>query len=206
MKKLPAFVVIGLVCFVGIGYAFLRQIEKESVSANKGEITVEIDKRNEIDKEFITQSRKSENETSLTQILNLKVKDVEIGTKYSDVLKKLGKPSSKKKGKDFPCDDGEILILKYKGLVLELLKNYEDNTFFVASTTVISDKWSVSDANVGSINVGASIKEVKEKFGDKEFYNEEGFDILGYYNIDGYANFYFKDGKVVKIRWELNVC
>ena len=98
------------------------------------------------------------------------------------------------------------MTLKYAGLVLELIKDSEDKYYFVASTTVKSEKWSVSDARAGNVKVGASIKDVKEKFGDGNLYNEEGFDTLGYSNPDGYDYFYFKDNKLVKIQWELNTC
>jgi hypothetical protein len=131
----------------------------------------------------------------------LEVKGIKIGTSYSDVLEKLGKPKSVVEGGEFPCDSGKFWTVRYSGLIFKILEGNEGNEKFVAEVNVESDKWSVS-----GIKIGESIEGVKAKFGESELMKEEDFDMLGYINGDGYSYFYFKDNKLVKIIWELNTC
>lgn len=139
--------------------------------------------------------------TASAQTINLQVKGVEIGTSYSTVVQKLGKPSSSKKGGIVPCGEGDTLLtLHYPGLVLELYKNGEQN-FSVFSMEVTSPKWSVS-----GIRIGAGVKDVKAKLGPSKLSKDEGLDNLNYFITDGYANFYFQNKKLVRVEWEFNFC
>lgn len=139
--------------------------------------------------------------TSLAQTIDLQVSGVGVTTPYSIVLQKLGKPLSKKKGGTFPCGD-EMLTLRYQGLIVKLIEANDGTGFIVGSVDVTSPKWSVS-----GINVGASIKDVQTKFGQlEEKTKKSGLENLSYGMAEGFANFYFRNNKLVKISWEFNIC
>ncbi len=141
--------------------------------------------------------------TSAQATLDLKVKGVGVGTTYSTVLKKLGKPLSIKKGNNFPCNNEEpMLTLRYSGLVIELIQGNNRRHYFVASMKVTSPKWITS-----GITIGANKKKVRKRFGrSNTLGKEEGLEYLSYYVGDGYGYFYFRNKKLVKIAWELNIC
>src|SRR5207237_10363476 len=85
------------------------------------------------------------------QAVNLKVKNVGIGTSYSDALKQLGKPLSKKKGGSYPCDGGPMITLRYAGLIVKLLEsNNNKRNFFVGSVELNSRKWTSSGIKIGA--------------------------------------------------------
>jgi len=139
--------------------------------------------------------------TASAQRIDLQVNGVEVGATEAIVVQKLGKPSSRKKGGIVPCHDGETLLtLRYPGLVLELAEDINGN-FTVFTVTVTSPKWSVS-----GISVGASVEDVRKKFGSGKLTKEKGLVYLSYYITDGYANFVFQNNKLVKVDWELNLC
>jgi hypothetical protein len=140
--------------------------------------------------------------TALSQPLDLKIKGVEIGTPYSTVIRKLGKPLSRKESSGFPCDDGPMLTLHYLGLTIKLIEDNNGRNFFVASMEVTSPKWIISETAIGE-----SIKDVQRKFGkNNKMRKEKGLENLPYFIKDGYANFYFRNKKLVKVAWELNAC
>lgn len=140
--------------------------------------------------------------TASAQTIDLQVSGVGVATPYSIVLQKLGKPLSKKKGGTFPCDNGEMLILRYQGLIVKLIEANDGTGFIVGSVDVTSPKWSIS-----GINVGASIKDVQTKFGQlEEKTKKSGSENLSYGMAEGFANFYFRNNKLVKISWEFNIC
>jgi hypothetical protein len=131
----------------------------------------------------------------------LQVNGVGIGATEATVVQKLGKPSSRKKGGIVPCYAGDVLLtLRYPGLVLELSDDL-DGKLTVFTATVTSPKWSVS-----GIHIGASVEDVRKKFGNGKLTNEEGLEYLSYYITDGYANFVFRNNKLIEVNWELNLC
>ncbi len=140
--------------------------------------------------------------TVFAETIDLKVKGVGVGTSYSTVLKKLGRPLSNKKGGSFPCDQGNpMLNLRYSGLVIKLIQD-SNNQYFVASMEVSSPKWIAS-----GITIGASIREVQERFGqNNNLSKKKGLENLPYFIEDSYANFYFRNKKLIKVAWELNAC
>ncbi|MBX7172769.1 MAG: hypothetical protein K1X72_17495 [Pyrinomonadaceae bacterium] len=129
-----------------------------------------------------------------------KVNGIGVGTTYSTILKKLGKPLLVKKGGEYPCDSGRITIIRYSGLRLNLIKSFASNKLIVASMEVTLPKWSVS-----GIRIGAKLKDVKAKL-TGNIRRENSFDILGGVVKDGYRDFYFQNKRLVKMTWELNPC
>jgi hypothetical protein len=135
---------------------------------------------------------------SAQQTIALDVNGLEVVTTKAEIIQKLGKPSSsRKKVDDNECRGNFLLVLRYPGLTLEL----EDTKYTTATATVTSPKWSFS-----GIRIGASIDEVRKRFGDSESERKKALDYLYYTVGDGGAEFIFRKGKLVKIYWEFNFC
>ena len=136
---------------------------------------------------------------SAQETIEFDVNGVKIETTEAEVIQKLGKPLSRKKGvSNNECRGGSQVILHYPGLVFDL--DIKDKSG-VAATTVTSPKWSFS-----GIRIGASISEVEKKFGDGKAERKKGLDYLNYIVGDGFAEFVFQKGNLVKIYWEFNFC
>lgn len=139
--------------------------------------------------------------TVSSQTVPLEVEGIKIGTSFADVVQKIGKPKSTLMDETFPCDDSKVLKVRYSGLTLRLIEGLKENEYIVGEIKITSEKWSVA-----GIKIGNTINEVKEKFGESEIEKGEGFDIIGYANLDGYSYFYFRGARLVEIMWELNTC
>jgi len=137
------------------------------------------------------------------QRIDLEVKGIDVGASYQTVLRQLGKPLSRKNGGIVPCSDGSILLtLRYQGLKIELYSDDEGKSFYVFTMEVTSPKWSLS-----GLNIGATLKDVQAKFVQtRKPTKESGLENLSYFITDGYANFWFRNNKLVKVDWELNLC
>jgi hypothetical protein len=136
------------------------------------------------------------------QTIKLEIKGVDIGASYQTVLRQIGKPLSSRKGGTNPCG-GTKLTLRYSGLVIKLDPDADEQNFIVVEIETNSPKWEVASG----ISVGASLADVQTKFvqTDKPT-KERGLEKLSYFVTDGYANFYFRNKKLVKVNWELNLC
>ncbi len=132
----------------------------------------------------------------------MQINGVGVYTPYSTVIQKLGKPLSEKKDGEFPCENGETLTLRYKGLIVRLIEANDGTGFFVGSISVTSAKWSIS-----GVNIGASIKDIQTKFGQSKVETKEsGLKNLSYGMAEGFADFYFRNNKLVEVYWEFNIC
>ena len=137
--------------------------------------------------------------------IDLRINGVGLDTKEETVLRKLGKPSSSKRGGIVPCSEGsKLLTLRYPGLEIELSRDEDEQNFSVFSMRVSSPKWAVS-----GINVGANINDVQTKFG-QPYHKTTEDKLLGlHFNNKGGvggASFYFRDNKLKEIYWEINFC
>jgi len=139
---------------------------------------------------------------SAQETIDLQVNGVGVYTSYSTVVQKLGKPLSEKKGGEFPCGNDETLTLRYKGLIVRLIEANDGTGFIVGSVSITSAKWSIS-----GVNIGASIKDIQTRFGQSEVETKEsGLENLSYGMAEGFADFYFRNNKLVKVYWEFNIC
>lgn len=140
--------------------------------------------------------------TAAQETIDLQVNGVGVYTPYSTVVQKLGKPLSEKKGGDFPCNEGGALTLRYKGLIVKLIEANDGTGFIVGSISITSAEWSIS-----GVNIGASIKDIQTRFGQSEVETKEsGLENLSYGMAEGFADFYFRNNKLVKVYWEFNIC
>jgi hypothetical protein len=137
----------------------------------------------------------------LPEMIKLQIKGVDIGTSYEEVFRRLGKPLSSRKRGTNPCG-GTKLTLRYSGLTVNLDPDADEQNFIVVFVEVTSPEWEVS-----GIRIGASLEDVRAKFGkSSELRKESRLETIGYFAGDGYADFYFRKNKLVKVSWELNLC
>ncbi len=136
------------------------------------------------------------------QTIDLKVKGVDVGASHQTVLQQLGKPLSSRKGGTNPCGSTKQ-VLRYSGLKITLDEDADERNYTVVEIEVTSPKWEVAS----EISVGATLADVQTKFAQTEApTKEKGLENLSYFVTDGYANFYFRNKKLVKVNWELNLC
>ena len=138
------------------------------------------------------------------QEIKLDVKGVELGTKQSEVIKKLGNPYFTEKNETEDCGTEAVLYLHYSGLKLALAENYKTKELFVSSIEINSSDWEISKA----IKVGMSKKDVQEKLGNGRSYIEGENEHISYSinNKDAYAELIFRNNKLVEISWMYNFC
>ena len=138
---------------------------------------------------------------SSAQTIDFNVKGIGIGTSYQTALRQFGKPLSNRKSGTNPCG-GTKQTLRYSGLTITLDEG-EDRQNIIVLIEVTSPKWEVASG----IGVGASLKDMRAKFGQSgELSKELGFNVLTYFDGDGTANFYFRNKKLVKVNRDLNLC
>jgi len=145
-----------------------------------------------------------QSKTTLIEEIDLRINDIGLGISESKILQRLGKPLQNKKGEFNECGYGFEKTFRYSGLGIELLGNDKGRNFTVIAMEVTSPKWLVS-----GIRVGADAKDVLAKFGEPlEKRTESGVESWSYVNKgnDGFAGFYFRDNKLVKILWESAIC
>lgn len=137
--------------------------------------------------------------------IDLKISGVGIGTSESIALKKLGRPLQTQKGEFDECGGGFQKTLRYSGLEVELLSNDKGQDFSVISIDVTSSEWFVAS----KLRVGLDVKDVETEFGLPFSKEEQDGQIISYYLIkghDGWANLFFRDNKLSRIRWILTYC
>lgn len=137
--------------------------------------------------------------------IDLRINGVGIGTSESITVKKLGKPRQTKKGEFDGCGDGFRRTLLYSGLEVELLSNDKGQDFSVISVDVTSPEWLVAS----KLRVGLDVKDVEAEFGLPHGKEEQDGQIVSFYLIkghDGWANLFFRDNKLSRIRWSVTLC
>lgn len=137
---------------------------------------------------------------SQTSASALKVNGVGLGATYTDVIKKLGKPSRVITGEAGQCSAGKQRTLHYPGLTFELFEE-QANKFTVGEFEVTSAKWNVSGAKVGMNGTAIS-----ERFGEAEVGVADAdtggpiwFYEIADETVPGNSSFFFRGGKVVRI-------
>lgn len=141
--------------------------------------------------------------------VDLRVSGVSSGTPYSTVLRKFGRPLQRKVTRTAASSScsGEAetdVRLSYPGLQISLLGDGRGRNLEVYSIEVSSPKWIASGARVG-----ASVEEVGAKFGAPASKAGESGETVFHYvtrgNL-GVVNFYFRDGKLIKVVMTETLC
>lgn len=128
------------------------------------------------------------------------VNGLPLGATREQVIRKLGKPTSEKKGKADECVGGTEMTLQYPGLKFWLWDDAEKpGKFTVGQFEVTSAAWDVSGSRVGQTSAA-----VKKMFGSKFTSETKSGRTIWYYEMDedkgpGNTNFTFRNGKLVNI-------
>jgi hypothetical protein len=139
--------------------------------------------------------------------VDFRVRNVGLGTSYSTVLSKFGKPLVLKREKIFDDTCGPphtSLRIKYAGLVIRLDGDIRGRDFTVVSIEIISRQIPISP-----VRIGMSEREVRSILATPwQETNESGLRVLSYVTKgnDGGARLYFRAGKLMKIHWEATLC
>ena len=137
----------------------------------------------------------------MSNIVRNEVNGIAIGSTYDELTAKFGKPKSVKTGGTNPCG-GEKTVISYEGIVFHLDK-VESDPAIVVLIEITSPNWTIAPG----INTGLTIAEVRAKMGHQaQLLNGNGSEKLAYGDGDGWLEFYFDDGKLVRIRRDLNQC
>ena len=140
--------------------------------------------------------------------VDFRVRTIGLGSAYSSMLRKFGKPISvaRQKITDETCAPAHTLLrLAYHGLRIELVGDIRGRDFRVVSMEVRSPKLLVTPG----IRIGMGEKAVRAKLGRPwRETNEDGFRILDYVTKgnEGGARLYFGEGRLAKILWEYTAC
>ena len=141
--------------------------------------------------------------------VDLRVNGVGSGTSYATVVRKFGKPLRSKKER-FTADNacsGEAethLTLFYSGLEITFLGDGKGRDLEVYSLELMSKKWLAS-----GVSIGATANDVLKKFGEPNSKEEKSGETVFYYvtkdNLGG-VNFYFRNGKLVRVGMTETLC
>jgi hypothetical protein len=136
------------------------------------------------------------------QSIELSVNGINVGASQEEVLSKFGKPLSTTKRGENPCGNLKLTI-HYPGVKIVLDDDGDGKTFTVVAIEVTSTKWEVAPG----VRVGADSDTVRVRIGEASEPRKEGNVAEWPYSIpDGYAYLYFRNEKLVKAVWELNLC
>lgn len=143
--------------------------------------------------------------SQVSLIEGIKVNGIALGAKYSDVVRKLGKPTRDVTNKEMDeCMGSHVRTLTYPGLKIEL--DDAGGGFTVFSFEVTSAKYDVS-----GVKIGAAADAIQKRFGTKRRTVEKSkTGATWYYEMSdespGTSNFHFRGGKLVKIESTYTMC
>ena len=147
-------------------------------------------------------------QTKLAEV-DLQVSGVESGTSYGVLLRKFGKPASRKSvftERELSCTGSDItnLTLRYSGLEIVLVDDGYGRNFEVVEIVVTSNRWQAS-----GIRIGAGPNEIVRRFGKPNSREKRGDRMLYQYVTPGNlgtVNFEFRSSKLVKIVMSETLC
>ncbi|HSS21803.1 MAG TPA: hypothetical protein VLL54_17150 [Pyrinomonadaceae bacterium] len=140
--------------------------------------------------------------------VSLRVRGVGLGSSQAAVLRRFGKPLSRKQETitDETCSPRHTdLTLTYEGMTFKLEGDVRDRKFEVVSIELTSKKVVISP----KIEIGFTEKQVRIRLGaPNEAQDEPGLRKLFYVTKgnDGSAVLSFERGKLVKVYWQYTLC
>ena len=136
------------------------------------------------------------------EMIDLEVNGVTIGATLEAVLDRFGKPLSVNKKGTNPCGEKK-LIVRYADLAFTFNSDENGKNFKLILTEITSSKWEVAP----TIRIGATIDDVRARFGQsRPLTKKSGLEVISYLVSFGDANFYFRNGKLVKVDWNELLC
>lgn len=151
--------------------------------------------------------RQSAQQPETLNEVDVRVRNVGLGSSYSTVLRQFGKPLALERENilDDTCGDPYTsLTLKYAGFVIELRGDIRGRHFTVVSIEINSPQKVVSP-----VQLGITEKDVRSLLGSPwQERNESGFHILYYVTKanDGVVLLSFRAGKLSKIHSKATLC
>ena len=140
--------------------------------------------------------------------VNLRVRGVGLGSSQAAVLRRFGKPLSRKREKvtEETCGPAHSdLTLRYEGIVFSFEGDLRGRRFEVVSVEVTSPKLIITPA----MKIGLTEKQVRARLGSPwETRDESGLHKLVYTTRgnDGGAVLSFEQGKLVNVYWQYTLC
>jgi hypothetical protein len=139
----------------------------------------------------------------ITRFIDFNIKGIRLGDMESDVLQKLGKPTSRRVKKVDYCGINEFLELGYSGLKFKLDRS-NGKGWFVLEIIVTSPNVLIDPG----VKIGDERNLLLEKFGEPFTETQDGNNSDLYYvtRDDDNADFSVHDNKVVGVRLYINPC
>lgn len=140
--------------------------------------------------------------------VDFRVRGVGLGSGLTAVVRKFGKPKSRKQEKitDDTCSPPHsVLTLTYEGITFELDGDLRGRGFEVVSIEATTPELLITPG----IRIGMNEKQVRFKLQTPQEENDEGGMHRLFYvtrGNDGGASLYFRNGKVVKVFWTYTLC
>jgi hypothetical protein len=132
---------------------------------------------------------------------DLTIKRIGLDSTEQNVIKALGKPRSRKNLGFYNCD--ETKTISYKGLNFYLAENTETKHWEVYGIELTSNNFQLDSG----IKIGDSIESIKQKIDiNVSKQNKNEITTISYSNGEGQVVFYFRNNKLEKISWEINLC
>jgi hypothetical protein len=133
-----------------------------------------------------------------------KVNGLGLGTPYKQVIAKFGKPTADKINKMDECIGDRTRKLTYPGMTVEL--DEQSGTFHVYAFEITSPVYDVS-----GVKIGDTTASIQKRFGvrGRTIENPKSGPQWFYEMTDespGSTNFYFRNGKLVKIQSTYMMC
>jgi hypothetical protein len=138
---------------------------------------------------------------ALTEV-DLTINGVRVGTAEREVVARLGKAMAITNDSDMDdCAGGYHRLFTYEGLIVDLLGNEKRRGNAVTRMDLTSSQWETARG----VNIGDPISKVREIFGEP-ISDEEECLFYAMKDNDGWVNFYYKDGTVVRAVVSVTLC
>lgn len=140
--------------------------------------------------------------------VDLSVNGIRFGTSYADVVKAVGKPRNQARERVSADSCGPAYMdlgLTYGGLFIRMKGTPKGTDFKAVSFDVTSARWTIAPG----IRVGMSDADLRKVVGDPGSTDEvEGTIVEHFVNAgnNGIANLFVKNGKLVRVAWEMKLC
>jgi hypothetical protein len=140
--------------------------------------------------------------------VDLSVNGIRFGSTYDDVVRSIGRTRHQERERvtDDSCGPPYTdLGLTYDGLFIRMKGTPKGTDFKAVSFDVTSPKWLIEPG----IRVGMSEAELRKQIGEPGRTTEvEGTIVQHFVNAgnNGIANFFVKNGTLVRVAWEMKLC
>ena len=140
--------------------------------------------------------------------VDLSVNGIQFGSTYEQIVQKIGRTRKQEREqvRDDTCGPPYMdLGLTYDGLFIRLKGTPKETAFKAVSFDVTSAKWMIQPG----IRVGMADADVRKVVGEPSSTDKfEGTVVEHFVNKgdNGIANLFVKNGKLVRVAWEVKLC